>query len=89
MLNAPLNVGVPLEISTAQGIRPTVAKAHIVLYDSQHVVHQEGGRVRGQEVAIRRVEGQRKEGEITRPTKFVGYVVMVGEQTTSRWRVLL
>ena len=57
MSNASLNVGVLLEMSTAQGIRPTVAKAYIVLYDSQHVVRQEGRRVRGQEVAIRRVEG--------------------------------
>ena len=45
--------------------------------------------MRGREVAIRRVEGQRKEGEIVRPTKFAGHVVAVDEQTTSRRRVLL
>ena len=76
-------------MSTAQGIRPTVAKAYIVLYNSQYVVRQEGERVRGREVAIRRVEGQRKEGEIARPAKFASHVVAVGEQTTSRRRVLL
>ena len=74
---------------TAQGIHPTVAKAYIVLHNGQHVVRQEGGRVCEQEVTIHRVEGQRKEGEIARPTKFVGYVVAIGKQTTSRRRVLL
>ena len=53
MLNTSLNIKVPLEISIAQGICPTVAKAHIVLYNSQHIIRQEGGRVREREVAIR------------------------------------
>ena len=53
MSNTPLNVEVPLEIFTAQEIRSTITKAHIVLHDSQHMVRQEGGRVRGREVAIR------------------------------------
>ena len=57
MSNAPLDIGVPLEMSTAQGIRPTVAKAYVVLHNGQHVVYQEGGRVRGREVAIYQVEG--------------------------------
>ena len=89
MSNTPLDVRVLLEMFTAQGIHPTVAKAYVVLHNGQHVVYQEGGRVRGREVAIHWVEGQRKEGEIVCPAKFVGHVVAISEQTTSRQRVLL
>ena len=45
--------------------------------------------MRRREVAIYWVEDQRKEGEIVHSIKFAGYVVAIGEQTTSRRRVLL